>query len=148
MIMERAGTDEQMGRDPLAALDPRLEVWQWLELASARQGLDPELVWQADPLARLGLTDLREQEICDLSPGQQRLVDFAALLLGSPSVYLLDAPFAGLGAPDRGRVVRVLQAAVRQGAAAVLTATDAAEIRSVAHRILRLDDGRLVEEPR
>ena len=100
-----------------------------------------------DPLARLGIDDLRDKEIGDLSPGEQRLVDFAALLLLTPRVYLLDAPFQGAGERDANRYARCLRTEVARGSGVVITALRREELGQLTDQVLLLKDGRLQELP-
>ncbi len=127
------------------ALDERLRVWQWLEYRAAGHHLPRQIAWSREPLTRLGIEALNDIEILDLSPGQRRLADFATLLALAPAVYLLDAPFAGLGDNEAGRLARCVRQEAGGGAGVLIAAAAAAGLRGLATRTLRLEAGLIVE---
>lgn len=69
-------------------------------------------------LARVGLSDRAEEPVATLSHGEQRLLELAIALSGSPRLLLLDEPMAGLGTEESRRVTRFL--ADLKGSVAIL----------------------------
>ena len=77
-----------------------------------------------------------------LSGGQRQFLAVASLLSRSPSVLLLDEPFAGLASDLAATLAAQLRQHVREtGAAVLLVEQDTATTISIAHRLLRMDSG-------
>ncbi|MRG72243.1 ATP-binding cassette domain-containing protein [Alphaproteobacteria bacterium HT1-32] len=73
-------------------------------------GQDPELTGPAEQaLARVGLTDRRQDLVSNLSHGEKRQLEIAMALATSPKMLLLDEPMAGMGPEESQRMVQVLQ---------------------------------------
>lgn len=105
----------------------------------------------ADPaavdFAALGFgTDVLEWEIGRLSTGERQRLALLRLLANRPRALLLDEPTASLD-PDNVARVEILLAAYREAHQAPLlwVSHDAAQRARLAHRVLHLDGGRLVE---
>jgi len=84
---------------------PRLTVMENLHVASQRRGFAGQLrSWKgASERARVtevldfvGLTRLAEEPAGGLSYGQQKLLEFASIMVARPSVILLDEPAGGV----------------------------------------------------
>ncbi len=73
------------------ALPEEMSVWQALEFYSQIEGGDPEKV-----IGMLGLDDMRNKRISELSQGQKKRVSIAKVFLKERSLYLLDEPTANL----------------------------------------------------
>jgi ABC-2 type transport system ATP-binding protein len=77
-------------------------------------------------LLRVGLSELGARRAGQLSGGQRQRLALARGLLGTPRVWLLDEPTAGLD-PAAARSVRALMAELRGAGAAVIVATHSLE---------------------
>jgi ABC-type Mn2+/Zn2+ transport system ATPase subunit len=82
----------------------------WLRRASAE---DAAIVDGA--LERLGIGDLRERQIGELSGGQQRRTFVARALAQQPDVILLDEPMSGIDAPTHDRILELFEEWRREG---------------------------------
>ncbi len=60
-------------------------------------------------LETVGLADRRSERVGNLSHGEQRQVEIALALLGSPRVLLLDEPTAGLSPAESARMTKAIQ---------------------------------------
>ena len=91
----------------------------------------------------LGFQELLQERIKNLSLGQRRRVELAAVLLHRPKLLLLDEPTAGLDQDGKDAFYQLLQERNRQGATIVLTSHNMWEISLLCQRIVLLDCGRL-----
>ncbi len=92
----------------------------------------------------IGLGRAAHRRAGDASQGMLRRVDLARLLLLEPTLVLLDEPHAGLDT-DAEKLIAALIADVRaRNGCAVVVSHDAARLRDVTGRRLRLDLGTLV----
>jgi ABC-type branched-subunit amino acid transport system ATPase component/ABC-type branched-subunit amino acid transport system permease subunit len=95
----------------------------------------------------LGLGDVRPLFVRELSTGTRRVVDLACLLAFRPRVVLLDEPAAGIAQ----REVEQLAPLVRRirdetGASLVVVEHDLAFVRSIADRVVAMDQGRVLAD--
>jgi putative ABC transport system ATP-binding protein len=94
-------------------------------------------------LERFGLSDRLEHKPFELSVGQQQRVALARMMANDPKIILADEPTANLDPENAGTVVKFLQDMNREGKTVVM-ATHSPDLSSVAKRVLRLDQGRIV----
>jgi molybdopterin-binding protein len=100
-------------------------------------------------LHRLGLGDLAHARPAALSGGQAQSVAMARALAVEPSLVLLDEPLSALDAGARPAVRRHLKRALDDFAgAAVLVTHDPVDAATLAHRVVVLEAGRVVQEGR
>ena len=96
-------------------------------------------------LVRFNLTAQREQRTSELSTGQRRIVDLAALLADEPSIVLLDEPSSGLAQAEveaLGDLLRRVHDELRL--TMVIVEHDIALVASLADRLVVLDQGRII----
>ena len=74
---------------------------------------------------------------------RQRL-SLAAALLDDPPVLVLDEPTASLDLRGQAEVVELLQRLQAMGRTILLSSHRSEEIRAIAHRVVVLDEGRVV----
>ncbi|MCV7174741.1 ATP-binding cassette domain-containing protein, partial [Mycolicibacterium sphagni] len=71
----------------------------------AWRALERETSTRAEKLLdELGLADIQDQRLEDLTAGETKLVDFARLLMVQPRMLLLDEPAAGVAPSGIGRL--------------------------------------------
>lgn len=80
-----------------------------------------------------------------LSGGQQQRVVLAHELIGRPRVVVADEPTTGQDAVTRGRLVDELKAVAAQGIAVLLLTHDLDLVRALAHQVLVMSGGSIVE---
>jgi len=95
-------------------------------------------------IAELGLTEAARRRPSELSGGEQQRLSIARALVNDPHVLLADEPTGNLDA-DSGHHVLSLLREVAGGERAVLLVTHDAEAARIADRVLRLEEGRLVQ---
>ena len=94
-------------------------------------------------LNAVGLAELRDQKPANLSGGQIQRLAIAAALAMNPKVLVLDEPTASLDVPGTQNVINTLEKLKRQyGLTIVLIEHRLAEVRSLADRVLVMDEGR------
>ncbi|WNM27052.1 ABC transporter ATP-binding protein [Demequina capsici] len=99
----------------------------------------------AELLAVVGLEGLGERAVTELSGGQRQRVALARSLAARPRLLALDEPLSSLDADLRRRLAVDVRDILRsQGVSALLVTHDPAEAETMAHRVLRMKDGRLL----
>ena len=81
-----------------------------------------------------------------LSGGQQQRVAIARSLCMNPRIMLFDEPTSALDPEMVGEVLAVMQSLAEEGMTMVVVTHEMGFARQVAHRVLFMDEGRLVEE--
>jgi polar amino acid transport system ATP-binding protein len=99
-----------------------------------------------DLLARVGLADKRDVYPGKLSGGQQQRVAIARALAMSPTLMLFDEPTSALDPEVIGEVLVVMEALARDGMTMIVVTHEMGFARRAAHRMLMMDDGRIIEE--
>ncbi|MBL6741144.1 MAG: DevA family ABC transporter ATP-binding protein [Synechococcus sp. BS301-5m-G53] len=95
-------------------------------------------------LRAVGLEDHMGKVPQDLSGGQKQRVAIARALAANPRLLLADEPTAALDSRTGREVVELLRKLAREQSCAVLMVTHDPRIVDVADRLLRMEDGRLL----
>jgi ABC-2 type transport system ATP-binding protein len=125
-----------------------LQVREQLWMFSQFYGLPARDGWgRVDELMEaVGITELRDQKISQLSTGQRQKLNFARGLLNDPWIFFLDEPTLGLDV-SAARAVRELvrdwKAAV-PGRTILLTSHYMAEVDELCERLAIVDHGRIL----
>ena len=126
-----------------ATLPDTLRVGELVELTSTYYSR-PRRVGEVARLA--GIEDLLRRPYGALSGGQQRRVQFALAVCGSPQLLFLDEPTTGLDIQAREALWVVVRQLVAEGCAVLLTTHYLEEAEALAHRVAVLMNGRIVTE--
>jgi len=97
-------------------------------------------------LERLGLTARARHRPAELSGGEQQRVAIARALANHPVLLLADEPTGNLDPRTAERVHREFLHLIAEEGLAALIATHNHDLAHSMHRVMRLDEGRLVEE--
>ena len=97
-------------------------------------------------LERVGLLAKKDRAPVRLSGGERQRVAIARALFTGPRLLLCDEPTGNLDAATGAGVISLFQELHREGLT-VLAVTHEERMSSAARRVLRLKEGRLVEEP-
>ena len=96
-------------------------------------------------LALIGLTARADVPVAELAYGEKRRLEIGLALASSPSLLLLDEPFAGMSPAERTETVQLLKN-IRRGRTLVLVDHDMDAMFELAERITVLHEGALLAE--
>ena len=96
-------------------------------------------------LELVGLADKMDWKSNRLSASERQCVALARTLVGRPSVIFADEPAAGLDGPSKEVVLGILQKLNKAGMTIVIATADSSLAHSC-HRVLRLFDGKIIDE--
>jgi microcin C transport system ATP-binding protein len=138
-------------QDPFASLSPRLSVGQIVEegLKVHRLGgsADERRDLIAAALEEVGLDpDARHRYPHEFSGGQRQRIAIARALVLKPRFVVLDEPTSSLDMSVQAQIVDLLRALQeRHGLAYIFISHDLRVVRALAHEVLVMKDGRVVE---
>ena len=124
-----------------------LTVLENVELPLIYQGIDPidrrELAMEA--LGRVGLADRAQHKPTQMSGGQQQRVAIARAISTHPPIIMADEPTGALDSRTGHEVLGFLQQLNKEGSTVILITHDNG-IAATARRVVRLADGRIIED--
>ena len=101
-----------------------------------------------DLLGRVGLGDRLGHYPTQLSGGEQQRVAIARAFSNAPRILFADEPTGNLDATTGGRIVELLEQLNRESGSTVVLVTHDLGLAARAGRVIRLADGRVVEDRR
>jgi len=139
-------------QDPFGSLSPRLSVGQIIGegLRVHRLGgsheLRRELIGSA--LSEVGLTpDMQDRYPHEFSGGQRQRIAIARALILKPRFIILDEPTSALDVSVQFQIIDLLRSLQRRyNLAYLFISHDLRVVRALAHHILVMRDGRVVEQ--
>ena len=96
-------------------------------------------------LREIGMENHIEKLPSQLSGGQQQRVAIARALVHEPSIIICDEPTAALDAATGHKVMEILRDNALKSGRAVVIVTHDDRIFKFANRIIKMEDGRIVE---
>jgi len=99
----------------------------------------------AKALEDVGLKDRMYHKPNELSGGQRQRVAIARALVNNPSIILADEPTGNLDSKSGNEIMSILNQLHKQGNTIILV-THEDDIAQNANRIIRLYDGKIVED--
>ena len=128
-------------------LIPELNALENAELPLIYQGLRPakcrSLAMEA--LDRVGLADRAKHRPSEMSGGQQQRVAIARAIAARPPIIMADEPTGALDSKTGLEILRYLQMLNREGSTILLITHDAS-IAATARRVVRLSDGKIIDD--
>jgi len=130
-------------------LFPHMTVLQNITLAPMKvKGMkrDEAEALALDLLAKVGLREKANAYPAHLSGGQQQRVAIARALAMQPKAMLFDEPTSALDPELVGEVLGVMKQLAQEGMTMMVVTHEMGFAREVAHRVIFMDEGRIIEE--
>ncbi|HWT78681.1 MAG TPA: amino acid ABC transporter ATP-binding protein [Candidatus Methylomirabilis sp.] len=99
-----------------------------------------------DLLVKVGIPEKADNYPAQLSGGQQQRVAIARALAMQPKIMLFDEPTSALDPEMINEVLDVMVNLAREGMTMIVVTHEMGFAKKVAHRIIFMDEGRIVEE--
>ena len=125
---------------------PRLTALEQVELPLIYQGVRNRRRRAAEALHRVGLLDRISHRPTELSGGEQQRVTIARSLVAQPLVLLADEPTGALDTATGHDLMTLLEELVKQEGLTIVLVTHEPEVAAYAKRIVRMRDGRIIED--
>ena len=126
-------------------LVPILNVYENIILPVSLDGGRPDELYMKRIIKLLGLQDKLTEMPGNLSGGQQQRVAIARALASKPALVLADEPTGNLDSRTSQDVIGLIKASSRQFHQTVVMITHNEEIAQTADRIIRIEDGKIIE---
>ena len=152
---------QEMNDDQLASIRNRkigfvFQTFNLLPKATAQNNVEIPLIYgnirkserinmASKALENVGLADRMHHKPNELSGGQRQRVAIARALVNSPSIILADEPTGNLDSKSGHEIMKILDQLHKQGNTIILV-THEDDIAQHAHRIIRLFDGKIIED--
>ena len=152
---------QEMNDDQLASIRNRkigfvFQTFNLLPKATAQNNVEIPLIYgnirkserinmASKALEDVGLADRMHHKPNELSGGQRQRVAIARALVNSPSIILADEPTGNLASKSGHEIMKILDQLHKQGNTIILV-THEDDIAQHAHRIIRLFDGKIIED--
>ena len=99
-----------------------------------------------DMLKLLGLQNRKNHLPNELSGGQQQRTSIGRALITNPTIILADEPTVNLDSKSSDEIVALLKKSNKELNQTIIMITHNMEIAKVADRIIKIEDGKIVEE--
>ena len=152
---------QEMDDDQLASIRNRkigfvFQTFNLLPKATAQQNVEIPLVYgnirkverikmASEALEDVGLADRMHHKPNELSGGQRQRVAIARALVNNPSIILADEPTGNLDSKSGHEIMGILNQLYEDGNTIILV-THEDDIAQHARRIIRLFDGKIIED--
>ncbi len=125
-------------------LVPVLSVWENIDLPIHLEGRKVDREYVREAISILGLEKKLKSLPDQLSGGQQQRVAIARAMATKPAILLADEPTGNLDSKTSQDVLSLMKVTGQKFAQTMVMITHNEEIAQMAHRIVRIEDGRIV----
>lgn len=126
-------------------LVPILNVYENIALPVELDGDTVDKAFLNEVVGLLGLTEKLQNMPNNLSGGQQQRVSIARALITKPAIVLADEPTGNLDSQTSSDVLGLIKRTSRNFNQTIVMITHNSEIAQLADRIVRIEDGRIVD---
>lgn len=126
-------------------LVPILNVYENIILPVSLDGGKPDELYLKKIISLLGLKERLTEMPGNLSGGQQQRVAIARALASKPALVLADEPTGNLDSKTSQDMIGLIKTSSRQFHQTVVMITHNEEIAQTADRIIRIEDGKIME---
>ena len=129
------------------ALVPVLSAYENVELPLLLNGVDPKVREKRvmEMLEAVDLADRAKHRPDQMSGGEQQRVAIARALATHPSIVLADEPTANLDTANGKQAMEIMQRLNEETGTAFVFATHDPRVVAYARRVVKMQDGRLVD---
>ena len=127
-------------------LVPVLSVYENIVLPVELDGRKPDRDYIHEVISTLGLEKKLNNLPSQLSGGQQQRVAIARALAAKPAILLADEPTGNLDSKTSQDVLSLMKVTGQKFSQTMVMITHNEEIAQTAHRIVRIEDGRIVRQ--
>ena len=127
-------------------LVPVLSVYENIVLPVELDGRKPDRDYIHQVICTLGLEKKLDNLPNQLSGGQQQRVAIARALAAKPAILLADEPTGNLDSKTSQDVLSLMKVTGQKFSQTMVMITHNEEIAQTAHRIVRIEDGRIVRQ--
>ncbi len=125
-------------------LVPVLNVYENIVLPIQLDGNQPDATYLAQIIEALGIESKLQNLPNNLSGGQQQRVAIARALASKPAIILADEPTGNLDSKTSQDVLGLLKVTGQKFSQTIVMITHNEEIAQLADRIIRIEDGKIV----
>ena len=153
---------EQLKEKQLVALRGKkigfvFQTFNLIQTLTAQQNVELPMIFQGirraervqrakELLVKVGLADRARHKPSELSGGERQRVAIARALANDPEIILADEPTGNLDTESGASILEMLKGLRVDDGKTVIIVTHDPEATAIADRIIRLRDGRVVEE--
>lgn len=126
-------------------LIPILNIEENITLPLELDGRKVDKEYLNETISLLGLDERRKHLPNELSGGQQQRTSIGRALITRPSIILADEPTGNLDSKSSSEIVELLKKSNKELNQTIIIITHDNDIARCADRVIRIDDGRVVE---
>ena len=129
-------------------LIPVLSARENVEFVMQLQGVDADKRRNLamDILEQVGLNGLENRRPAELSGGQQQRVAVARAIVSKPALILADEPTANLDSANSDKLMALMRELNSRIGTTFIISTHDEDVMSFARRLIKMHDGRIVED--
>ena len=153
---------ERLKEEQLVALRGKkigfvFQTFNLIQTLTAQQNVELPMIFQGirraeraqrakELLVKVGLADRVRHKPSELSGGERQRVAIARALANDPEIILADEPTGNLDSESGAPILELLRKLSREDGKTVIIVTHDPEATAIADRVVRLRDGRVLEE--